>query len=310
LVLAAVTGVLGVGLVFFTGGVLKTYFLERSATHGAHVVFEWSQLGSVASWNFGRWFPPPEAGRVPIFSLRFLQDVGPVPFLVLPALAWAALRRDSALLHLSFSALVALFLGSAMTLTKYPANTFRLVNLCVVVGAIPVGAALAALASRRALRPVRIASLVVVFASIAVLVSSWPLLHLGIAANAKHVWYPARDGGPRYDRAAIDFLMKRTQYRDGVLSIPHDSWGVLGSGQFSPFGSFVGDRSEYQTKSGQAVGNVDRDLLRELGVRYLYVERRRAYSTQKKKLDEALAAGTMAILWQNGDGTNVLYELR
>ena len=95
----------------------------------------------------------------------------------------------------------------------------------------------------------------------------------------------------------------------GVLSIPHNSWAVLSSGQFSPFGSFVGDRDEYRTKSKTAIANVDLDLLRELSVRYLYVDRHRAMSMQTKRVDALVASGELTVFWQRADGKSAIYEV-
>jgi hypothetical protein len=314
LLLAAVTGVLGAGLVLFTGGVLKTFFLSGSATHGASIVFDWSQFGTVASWNFGGFFPPGPDHRVPIFSQRFLQDVGPVPFLLFPAYVWICARSkksDGALVHVGASAIIALFLGSAMTLTKYPENTFRLVNLCVVLGAVPAGAAFVAAPGQGGPRVLRAITTTVTLLVIAFLVSSWPLIHLGIRANQPTArWYPPRDGGDRVDRDATDALMRRSSYRDGVLSIPYDSWGVLSSGQFSPFGSFVGDRDEYRKKSKEAVAELDLDLCAELSVRYLYVDRRKAKTEQVRRVDQLLRTEKLSVFWQSADGKTAIYEIR
>lgn len=311
--LTAVTGLVGIGLVLFTGGVLKTFLLSGSATHGASIIFKWDQFGSVASWNFGGFFPPRADGRVPIFSQRFLQDVGPVPFLLFPAYVWICARSkkgDGALVHVGASAIIALVLGSAMTLTKYPENTFRLVNLCVVLGAIPAGAAFATLPGEGGPRVLRVVATAITLAVIGFQVSSWPLIHLGIRANQPTArWTPPRDGGDKVDRAATDALMRGSSYRDGVLSIPYDSWAVLASGQFSPFGSFVGDRDEYRTKSKQAVADIDLDLLAELDVRYLYVERTKATAAQLRRIDKLVSSGKLAVFWQSPHGKNVVYEV-
>jgi hypothetical protein len=196
----------------------------------------------VASWNFGGYFPPSPDGRVSIVSIRFLQDVGPIPYLLVPTTVWLWRRFDGVLFHLSLSALFALFLSSAVTLTKYPENTSRFVNLCVVLGALPVGSALVAFATAGAQRDRALRAGAVV-AAIALMIANWPLFHLGIMLSNDR-WYPPFDAGPRYNQAAIEFLTNATEFRDGILTIPYDCWDVLGAGQFVPVGSYVGDRGE------------------------------------------------------------------
>jgi hypothetical protein len=146
-------------------------------------------------------------------------------------------RFDGVLFHLSLSALFALFVSSAVTLTKYPENTSRFVNLCVVLGALPVGSALVAFATAGAQR-YRALRAGAVAAAIALMIANCPLFHLGIMLSNDR-WYPPFDAGPRYNQAAIEFLTNATELRDGILTIPYDCWDVLGAGQFVPVGSYV-----------------------------------------------------------------------
>ena len=74
-----------------------------------------------------------------------------MPYLLIPALVWSFIRSQWMAIQLSVSAMIALFLSSALTLTRYPENTYRFVSLGVTLSAIPVGVMLAAFPSARML---------------------------------------------------------------------------------------------------------------------------------------------------------------
>lgn len=304
---AALVPSVGVVLVFFTGGVMKTFLLEGSATHGASLIFDWRQFGTVASWDFGGFFPA--GARVPIGSLRFLQDVGPLPFLVVPALLWSV-RRDTVTTHLGLGALVALALGSALTLSRYPENTYRFVNLCVLLSSVPVGVALAAWPARATTPRARATRALAVAAAVGLCVVNWPLLHVGVAATARYgrQLIPPAHGGDRFDPLAIAFLRSASSFDQGVLSLPLESWGVLGSGQVAPAGSYIGGREAFREQSARAASELDLELMRTLGVRYLYVEPARVTQVQRERLDAHLAAGRLRPAW-TGPASQAIYEL-
>lgn len=310
---ALATLVLSIGLllVFFTAGVIKTFLLKGSATHGASLMINWKNFGTVASFNFGGFFPPGPTGRVPIFSLRFLGDVGPLPFLLIPALVWWVLRSEWLAVHFAASALIALFFSTALTLTRYPENTCRLVNLCVVLSAIPIGLALATLPRTLKGKVARHVAVAAVGTLLLLCIVSWPLLHVGVMATATYgkKLFPPADGGHLYNLAAIDFLTENTKFDEGVLSIPYRSWAVLGSGQCAPTGSYVGGLEEFPRDSSKAVEAVDLDLFRKLGARYLYVESAGASDRQRHRIARLSAAGELQQIWVAPDQASVIYKL-
>jgi len=309
--LAAFVLLIGVLLVFFTAGVIKTFLLEGSATHGASLVINWKHFGTVATWNFGGFFPPGPNGRVPIFSWRFLQDVGPLPFLLIPVLVWWFLRSEWVAVHLAASALVALFFSTALSLTRYPENTYRFVNLCVILSTIPIGVALSAFPRAFNRKTARHVAGAAVAALLLLCIVTWPLLHVGVVATATYgkKLFPPADGGHLYNPAAIDFLTDNTDFHKGVLSIPYQCWAVLGSGQCAPTGGYVGGLEEFRRDSSKAVKAVDLDLFRKLGVRYLYVEPAGANDWQRQRIAELSAAGELRQVWVAPNQASIIYEL-
>jgi hypothetical protein len=297
----------GVAGVFFTGGVMETFFKEGSATHGAEALLELSNLGTFASWNFGNRFPA--SSRVSFWSLRFAQDVGPIPYLTIPALIWACLGRRAVLFTLCVAALAALLASSVVTLSRYPENMFRLVTLAVVLGALPVGVWIgSSVASIRstALRRVgaALAGLLVIAS-----VTNWPLLHVGILASPGASVFPAASW-PADDSEAIAFLKQHTRYVDRVLAVPHESTAVLNAGQASPLGSFVGGNEIYRTLSRQAATRLDLAAICTLKIDYLYVDHQRTDKHLEARIGRLVDASVLEESWRHAKGTSALYRIR
>jgi hypothetical protein len=302
---AALLGV-GIGMVFLTGGVMQHFFAEGSTTHGATAILNWGNLGTVASWDFGGFFP--NTGRVPMLSWRFLQDVGPVPFLAIPALVWSIRGKHQLFLLMLVAGFAALAASSLITLTMYPANTFRLVNLCVVLCAIPVGAWLIAVATAVTRPAFRRSALVLVATVVTLSVVNWPLLHLGVAsAYTRHRFPPLTC--PQDDVDGMKYLRDHTPFDAPILSIPHGNWAILGSGQASPFGSWVGGDVGYRELSARATKNLDIGLMSKLRVRYLYVDRTGTSPAQTRRVDELATNRTLREVWRGPDGHNIIYEI-
>jgi hypothetical protein len=221
------------------------------------------------------------------------------------------LRSEWVAVHLSVSALVALFFSTALTLTRYPENTYRFVNLCVVLSTIPIGVALAAFPGAFKTKTARYVSGAAVGTLLLLCIVSWPLLHVGVVATAPHgkKLFPPADGGQLYNPAAIDFLTKNTKFNQGILSIPYRSWAVFGSGQCAPIGSYVGGREQFPRNSRKAVEAVDLDLFRKLGVRYLYVEPSGASDWQRQRIAELSAGAELRQVWVAPHQTSIIYEL-
>jgi hypothetical protein len=285
------------------GGPLAAFFTSGDASHQAHVLFNRAHFGSVPSWNAAEWFADPP--WLALWSWRFVQDAGPVPWLLLPVLGWTLWRTQPRLLTLSFVALAALTAATTLTLTHYPANTFRLVNHAVVLGALPVGAACATWAERRR------ATRFLLIGVLLILSAAWPLSFVGLyQRQGRHFPWPTYAASRQaLDEAAINWLKNHSDFRDGLLPLPLERWDVLPSGQTHPLGSFVGGRADYAPRAQRAAEKLDRESLAAAGLRFVYVVRAALSPAAAARLTEAETQGWLQLRWQSPTAERAIYEV-
>ncbi len=298
----ALAGLAAALLAPLMGGTLASFFATGSASHQARIALNLAHFGAVPSWNAAQWFADPP--WLPLWSWRFLQDAGPVPFLLLPALILALRQAKPQLMTITCVALTALIAATTLTLTQYPANMFRLVNHAVVLGALPVAAIFAALCERH--RFTRWLAVMVLL----LLISAWPLSFAGLYQRQgnRFPWPNRAAARAALDESAIAWLRANTDFRDGLLPLPLDRWDVLAAGQAHPLGSFVGGRSEYHARAQHAAEQLDAASLAAAGIRYVYAIRANLPEATRTRLDEAVREGGLKLQWQSPAGDRAIYS--
>jgi hypothetical protein len=306
--LAASTAAAAIGVagVVVTGGVILSFLSSGDVTHQDRLM--WNRaFGTVATWDFGAYFRDPGM-RIPIVSLRFVQEAGLVPLGALVAGPLWLWRRRSLPSVWFLAGLAALAASTLITLRVHPGNMYRLVSVCVVLWAIPVGAALGEAVKSPGPRWRRRAILAAASGATLLAVSNWPLFHVGIAASrpAMRPWPPA-EGARATDGRACEFLRDHTRFDERVLPIPVESWGVLASGQWTPTGSWAGARPRYREASRLAAASLDAALLDELGIEYLYVDEARA-GAALAKIRALVGEGRLVEVHRDAERRTAIYR--
>lgn len=304
--LLVLVAVAAIALAPFMGGVLRSFLQTGSASHQAKILVNTQHFGSVRSLDFVPFFR--DSPWLPIFSWRFLQDAGPVPWLLVPVLSLAAWRSAWRMSCLALVALAGLVAATTFTLTQIPHDTFRLVNHATVIGAIPVGAFLGELVTNVRVNRVRLLFVGLLTTVVATLVTAWPLSHLGInRVRDRFAWPTQLEFATVYDERAIGWLQTRTNFQDGIVTIPLERWNILGSGQTTPTGSKHSGGPEYRGKAQAAVSRFDLRALSALGVKYLYVAGDGVPLELRAQIDTAADNGTLEFQLKGSSG--VIYSL-
>lgn len=285
----------GAALAPLLGGVLATFLSTGTASHQAAIVLNREHLGSVPSWDFAGLFKDPP--WIPILSGRFLQDVGPLPWLALPAGLLALRRRAWPLVIVAATAVVLLLASTTFSLTRYPANMFRLLSASVTLGGMAAGYALAVLVASIQRRRVRAAMAALGVVAVLFLVAAWPLSWVGLTCCGRDFPWPKRNGGPMTDGGVVEWLKRNTSFREAILTLPAGLPHVEPSGQVYPMGSFVGGRPQYAEQARAALAGPDLEALRKMDVRYLYVSEPDLDVTQRAVLKRATDEGVVSPVW-------------